>query len=155
VADEPSTDVDPHDDLSISNDTRLLRVVLADQAPEVGDNSGLRRASSQGFCTQPDSSRNIIAMSVYIEAILQDLGVDPRRLVTELWPGRALAVFEAGAARGCTPPLIIAKDPMPWDPIFGPAHAHVCRQRGDDKRTFAGSQAKAMARSSTVLFHPG
>lgn len=147
---------DAPDDPTILDEMRLLRVVLADQAPEESDGSGNRRASSQGICTQPDTERGIVAMSVYVEAILQEEGVEPERLVTEgRWRGRALVAFDAGTARGCTPPLAIARDPDDSDPVFGGAHAHILRQPGDPKRSFSGGQAKAIARAAVVVFHPG
>lgn len=107
----------PLDDPTIANDARLIRAVSRARWI-VDDGEGGKRPASGAFQDLTDA-HGTRGMSVYIEEVLHELGLD-HHAVLEVFDEHALVVLTAGLVRDCGLGVVHA----PIDGPIGPAHAH-------------------------------
>lgn len=135
--------VDPYDEPGIKNDDTVIRRVS--QYHIVPDKNGAEprlRLSSAAF-NKSEGPR--AGMSVDLEKLMVDDGVDPREFViTPVFTGAVS--FSAGSARDLD--LIIGYEPVKDDPNQpdNPYHGEVWRK--EEAKKFTNSQTKGLQRSA-------
>lgn len=135
--------VDPYDETRIENGDTVIRRVS--ERHIITDNNSAeprRRLSSAAF---QKSKGPRAGMSVDLEKLMEDDGLDPRDFViTPVFTGAVS--FSAGSARDLD--LMVGYEPVKDDPNQpdNPYHGEVWRK--DEARNFRNSQSKGLQRSA-------